>query len=400
MKKLLGSMVLGAAGTLMLPGCGGGGGGGDGSTDTAGSRSNLLQGTVATETPMSGVQVEVISTKPTNSSAYEVRFAITDAEGRYSIDVSNLAAPYLVTVRNVTHPVYSRMSALALTGGRANVTPLTDLLVSQLTQVPQDWRGVDFPEMAVLRSATPQAIKAARDKVASYLLARPGKAVYATTVSVNASAVEDFIGAELRLVSGNAYGDLLQQLSQTLLPGENIYGLREDMLNSGKPALDIQWQEPGYVYCDGNICGRSPNGGQTIAQPYLAKFPLVRALQRQLAEKDPLAQLDCGASPAIPGFAPGQNSIVMDGPVVRVNGNGYSLPLTSLVSSVVFNIALDQSGFVAKKYIRSVTGGTNYVFADGWRSITIFFDTQVKIQSIDFHDWKDGTQRTVSCVRT
>lgn len=107
---------------LLLTACGGGGGGGETTT------SSTLSGVAAAGAPLQG-KVTVKDANGTKRSA-----AIGDA-GSWSVDVSNLTAPFRLLAEGRTGERSYRIASAATTSdinGTVNITPLTDLVAGLL----------------------------------------------------------------------------------------------------------------------------------------------------------------------------------------------------------------------------------------------------------------------------
>ncbi len=376
---------------VLLVSCGGGG---SGSNANASGSSNQLQGTVAVGKPLSGVKVTVISMTPNVGGGYDTVDATTDANGRYSV-APPFPPPYHISAANADFSVvYPYMISVAMNGGTANVTPLTDLLVTQLLGKPESY-FTRLEDMAILKNANAQQISDARQKVVDYLLTRPNKADQSATSPVDATAVTDFLAANFQPKAGDTYDDVLENLSQSLLPGENLYSLRESMLNGKAAPLDLQAQAAGLYACEGNVCGPSSNG--SIGTPDFPKYALVQALMQQI-KNDLSVQVDCGPAPALPGFQPGNNRLVVDGTVLRMNdSSGYAIPMTSLVNP---QIAIDNTNASpSKKYISSLDGSNSFLLVEGFMGITLAFDDLARISTVTFISGGSGNQKSVTCTR-
>lgn len=112
-RKLL---VIGAMVSTLLAGCGGGGGGGSGNNPTPAS----LSGTAASGLPIASTAVSI---KDKNGNS---RSATTKADGTYTVDVTNMTAPFLLQVPN---PAGGKLYSVATASGTANIHPLTDMIV-------------------------------------------------------------------------------------------------------------------------------------------------------------------------------------------------------------------------------------------------------------------------------
>jgi len=111
---------------LTAYGCGGGGG-------TAGvvtSSNTTLSGTASAGAPIIGT----VTIKDSSTPAKE-KFVTIAADGKYTIDVSGLTAPFMMradgTVGGRSYSLYSGATS-ADVGGTINVTPLTDLIVANV----------------------------------------------------------------------------------------------------------------------------------------------------------------------------------------------------------------------------------------------------------------------------
>lgn len=109
----------------LLTGCGGGGGGGGSSTPAS---STILSGTAAGG-------AAVIGTVLITDSKGVSKGATIEANGHYSVDVSGMTGPFVLkaagTVGNTSVTYYSAATTADL-GGTVNVTPFTDLMVSNI----------------------------------------------------------------------------------------------------------------------------------------------------------------------------------------------------------------------------------------------------------------------------
>lgn len=108
---------------LFLAGCGGGGGGG-----VSPAASTMLSGTAAGGAAVIGTVLVTDSKGATKGGTIE-------ADGRYSIDVSGMTGPFVLkaagTVGNTSVTYYSAATTADL-GGTINITPFTNLMVSNI----------------------------------------------------------------------------------------------------------------------------------------------------------------------------------------------------------------------------------------------------------------------------
>jgi len=110
---------------VLMTGCNGGGGGGE---DTPAA--TTLSGTAAAGAPIVGTVTIKDSSNPAQTKTVTI-----EADGNYTVDVSDLAAPYMVRadgyVGGNEYHLYSAGTA-ADVGGTINITPLTDLIVANI----------------------------------------------------------------------------------------------------------------------------------------------------------------------------------------------------------------------------------------------------------------------------
>jgi hypothetical protein len=124
--KLSGLFV---ATALLATACGGGGG--TATAPPATAASTTLTGTAAAGAPIIGTVTIKDSTTPTALT----RTVSIEADGKYTVDVSGLKAPYMVRADgnvsgNEIH-LYSACTSGDI-GGTINITPLTDLIVANI----------------------------------------------------------------------------------------------------------------------------------------------------------------------------------------------------------------------------------------------------------------------------
>ncbi|WP_439889648.1 cell wall anchor protein [Ralstonia sp. 25C] len=122
--------------SAVLAACGGGDGGSTTSTGAATSPAaspQSLTGTVAVGTALANAKVVVVDAKGNTAST------TSDTNGSYTVPLSGLTAPLLITVNDpagISLPLYSVVASTA-TGSSApvvaNVTPLTTAVTAQLT---------------------------------------------------------------------------------------------------------------------------------------------------------------------------------------------------------------------------------------------------------------------------
>ena len=129
-RKMNAVFMLGAA--ILLVACSGGGGNGGGSGGTPPAASVTIRGTAAAGAPVVGF----VTVRDSSANPQPVRTNIPiEANGRYSVDVSGLTAPFAFlasgTVGGKTVSLYSAATQ-ADVGGTINITPFTDLIIRNI----------------------------------------------------------------------------------------------------------------------------------------------------------------------------------------------------------------------------------------------------------------------------
>ena len=154
--------------SLALAGCGG-----SSSTATPAPGPATLSGTAAVGAALANATVTIRDNDPTTAD----RTATTFANGSYSVDVSGLAAPYVLrvvgAVAGVQHTLHSAATA-ADVNGTINITPLTDLIVANTAKTK------------------------ASDCFANFTTVTGGSAPSATVTAVQLNAAEADLEASLR----------------------------------------------------------------------------------------------------------------------------------------------------------------------------------------------------------
>lgn len=121
-KSFYGIIICGFLSTALLAGCGGGGGG---TPPSEPPTVNKLSGTAATGKPVANKTVKI---KDKNGNTKD---GVTGADGKYSVDVTGLTAPFLLRVSTDTETLYS----VATETGTANIHPFTDLIIRNWYEV-------------------------------------------------------------------------------------------------------------------------------------------------------------------------------------------------------------------------------------------------------------------------
>ena len=126
MKKHICSLIM-ILTLLSVAACGGGGGGGGGSRSSAPAR-QIISGVAAAGWPLSG-------TATIKDSIGNQKTVSIGVSGIYNIDVSSMTAPFVLradgTVASTEYHIYSGATRTDI-NGNTNITPLTDLIVSNI----------------------------------------------------------------------------------------------------------------------------------------------------------------------------------------------------------------------------------------------------------------------------
>lgn len=163
--------ILSAMMAAVLTACGGGDGGGATGTGTAtapAASPQSLTGTVAVGTALANAKIVVVDAKGNTAST------TSDASGSYTVQLSGLTAPLLITANDpagLSLPLYSVVASTA-TGTSApvvaNVTPLTTAVTAQLTA---DGNPGSLASSAALAGVTSAAVSASVVKLNAVLSA-------------------------------------------------------------------------------------------------------------------------------------------------------------------------------------------------------------------------------------
>ncbi len=188
-KKL--AMASAIAGAMALAGCGGGGGG-------SSAPSTTLSGTAAGGAP-------VIGTVLVTDSLGNHTSGNIDTTGHYSVDVSGMTGPFVLKASGTvggTNVTYYSAATQADVGGTVDVTPFTDLIVSNIAATMASNYFVDGVTGASINglSITPDKLAAAESALHAKLL----PALHAMNISdtldlLRASFAADHSGLDLAL---------------------------------------------------------------------------------------------------------------------------------------------------------------------------------------------------------
>lgn len=189
-------MLASALGTIIISACGGGGGG----SGSSGSASVTLSGVVATGAAVSNANITVTCVSGSSTTT-------ADAAGTYSTTFT-ATLPCVLRATGGSSTLHS----LAATGGTVHITPLTELLVAQLTgQEP----AVYFSNPSGLATT-----------VTSGNIASGTTAVIATlnSAGIDTTGVSNLVGGSLSAGSGSGYDGVLDTLATSIASGGTTLG--------------------------------------------------------------------------------------------------------------------------------------------------------------------------------
>jgi hypothetical protein len=114
--------LLGIAG--LLSSCGGGGGGGSSPTTTTPTTqvNKTVSGSAAAGAPIVGI----VNIKGANGGTASSNI---DSDGLYSIDISNIDAPYILFAEGSVNGRSLTMYSATVAAGTVNITPITDFIL-------------------------------------------------------------------------------------------------------------------------------------------------------------------------------------------------------------------------------------------------------------------------------
>ena len=224
-----------------LAGCGGGGGS-TGSSASSGSTvsSSTLSGTAAAGTPIAG-SVVAIDVNGKMSAA-----APTQAQsGAFTVDVTGLTAPFLLTVAGQAGGRQVMLSSLATAVGQTvNLTPLTDLIVSAAAGVPGGPVLVDTCSTAGA-VAPSDCIKALQSAASGTRLRDAAQQVAAMIAPLNTGSTDPLNGsftangqgmdAVLDRISVTPAGSASASATVTLVATQTVLGQLSPPVAAGQP---------------------------------------------------------------------------------------------------------------------------------------------------------------------
>ena len=213
--KVVARSLASTALTAMLVACGGGGGG---SLPVAGS---TVSGVAATGLAIANGQV---SLKCIAGDASPVR---TRADGSYSVDVSKLTLPCVARVAysDVATGAPRRLHSLVQAAGNVNITPVTDMLVANLSATGSAADAFDKFDPNEVKTYSAERVRAAAQRARAELLAK----------GIDVSQLpDDPIGTSLVAANGSRKGDahdgVLDEIQEKLVEqGKTLRDLENEM---------------------------------------------------------------------------------------------------------------------------------------------------------------------------
>jgi len=194
--------------SLFISGCGGGGGGSGGGPSTSGT----LSGVAAVGSPIVNGNIHVICAAGSAPAS-----TATNSTGSWSVTLSGQTLPCAVQVSGGTINGSGNTTSyhsVALSAGTVNVTPLTDLLVANLTgaATPAAWFAGLGSAPGPLASINQTKVDTA---LANLNAALPALPLYTSTTNP--------ITASFTPVAGNTYDDMLTALHTAMTNASITY---------------------------------------------------------------------------------------------------------------------------------------------------------------------------------
>ena len=208
------TLIAVSAAALVLSACGGG------SDPTSGidrAAAQVVKGTVATGAPMSGAAVKLTCASGSGGTT-------TAADGSYSITLSGGSLPCVLTATSsdstvVLHSVVPG-SGSGSSNTTAQITPLTELLVAQLSGQDPAQFASDFGPTTIVSADT---VSSAQSALVSVL----------KNAGVDPSSISDFIGGTISAGSHQGYDGILDALQSTITSaGTSLSELTTAVANS------------------------------------------------------------------------------------------------------------------------------------------------------------------------
>jgi mono/diheme cytochrome c family protein len=220
LKRLNGALAASAL-AAALAACGGGGGG----TDSTGSAAvSTVSGVAATGLAIANGTVSL------KCAALDPSAVKTLADGSYSVDVSKSTLPCVVRVDYVdpSTGTAQKLHSLVQAAGTVNITPVTDMMVANLSSTGAAADAYDKFDVNEIRSYNAERVRTVLQMVRTALQA---KGVDTTHLP------EDPIGSKLQAAHGSNQGDdqdaMLDRIQEKLKEQKITLQKMEDDMKSG-----------------------------------------------------------------------------------------------------------------------------------------------------------------------
>lgn len=323
--------------TLVLAGCGGGGGGSAGGV-TATVAPSLVNGTAATGAAIVGGKVTL---KCQNGTSTVVT---TGADGGFSIDVAVIGLPCIGRVEYTdSKGATQHLHTLVTAAGKANITPITDLLVAKLTG-GRAADAFDLFNAATTKGFTAVQIKSAGDGVRNYLK---------NTLGLDTSALpEDLVGTPFVPKIGTTAGDAADQVLDALQAKLGTLGK-----TLAEVAGDVVKAAPTPTVTAGSAIGKGAYVNVTAEAnaAFLALLPIKCVKDTDLSNAENIVYKNCNHSNLDPaatslivnmfqGALPNDGTLKnLGGNVIPNSGPGVATAATVMGQSGLSGVSIGQS---------------------------------------------------------
>ena len=303
-----------ALAALVMAGCGGGGGG------TGATPSSVVNGTAATGAAIAGGKVTLKCQNGTST------IATTGTDGGFSIDVAVIGLPCVGRVDYTdSKGAAQKLHTFITAAGTANITPVTDLLVANLTGASAA-DAFDKFDAVKTKAFTAAQIKTASDAVKNYLK---------TTLGLDTTNLPtDLVGTKFVPKIGTTGGDaadlVLDALQAKLIAlGKTLGDVGGDLAKGGSTATVA----PGSAVGKGAYSAVLPADNASflaLAATKCTKDPLLSDAEHDVYKNCRHSNLDPQATNLVfnmwKGALPNSGSGTKSGP-----GDGFAATLASFV---------------------------------------------------------------------
>jgi hypothetical protein len=180
----------------MVSGCGGGGSSSDSGDTSAGASSITISGTTATGAALTGATVTAKCASGTGTTTQA-----SGSDGSYTVTITGGTLPCVLEATDGTTTLHS-----VATTTTAQITPLTELLVAQLTGMDPATYMSSVNTSTLAATVTSSAISTAQTAVLAVL----------NDAGVDTSAITNLVTGSITAGSGSDYDGVLDNLATTL----------------------------------------------------------------------------------------------------------------------------------------------------------------------------------------